>query len=162
MTSNRSKTKKHWFRERTLLDEAVKEDEFILRECAASLMSDTKWRKLVAAVSALDIDAPRCLIKFIGTPAAQPMPTPHERDIRTPSYIDSQFGPFRFKAIEWLEFPRSVVRIRYQGDAGVEVPQDIAAVRMAIEALGQYPIEETEQGFRIVGHILRKDAERIP
>lgn len=159
MKSKERKKSKDWFAEHSEL-ERVREDAFILRECASSLMSDTKWRKLVAAISAPEINVSRCYFKFLETPAAKLMSTQHEDSIITPTYIDSEFGPFRFRAIEWLEFPRSFVQIRYTGDAGTEVLQDIGPVRRAIEALGQYPIEETERGFRIVGHILRKPPDQ--
>ena len=77
-----SKMVRNWTFEKNLLVEA-REDQFILRECASSLMSDTKWRKLIAAISAPEIYVPSCVVKFINAPKEWGTATPHERAIRT-------------------------------------------------------------------------------
>lgn len=118
-------------------------------------MSNTKWRKLIEAIDQPNISVTFCMMKFVWSGVEKSMFMPKTRDIRTPSYIDSEFGPLRFKAIEWLEIPRSTIRYCYEGDPGQEVHQDAMLARRALEIVGQYPIEDTERGFRIIGHVPR-------
>ena len=80
-------------------------------EFKASLMSDTKWRKLFAAVERLRLGLPVCRIKWIDAEVPLDLPTPRERDLHPARpYVDSVFGPFALCSIEWLEFPRIVMR----------------------------------------------------
>ena len=56
--------------------------------------------------------------------------------------------------IERIEFRRIVVKERPNNLAAERVPQDIDAMLAAIEATGKlFPIETTEQGVRIIGHV---------
>lgn len=119
----------------------------------ASLMSSTKWRALFEALEAADIDVKGVAIKFVGhdeerSPVFPRLYPPHD-------YID--LWPLNIcplVEIEWIEFRRIVVKQRPNNVAAERVPQDIDAMLAAIEATGKlFPIETTEQGFRIIGHV---------
>lgn len=120
---------------------------------AASLMSNSKWRALFEALEASKVNVEGVVVKLIGDdrehvsslPGLYP---PH-------AFIDLQpFHILPLVDIEWIEF-RRIVRVKRPDNVpeGL-VPQDIDAIRTTIEAIGKrYPIEETELGFRVVGHV---------
>src|SRR5262249_60114290 len=87
--------------ERERIEAAIRET------CSASLMSDTKWRKLVAVVETVP-SVQHYVVKFLRIPDQREgqgflsLHAPHE-------FIDTQsFGPIFLREIEWLEFPRLV------------------------------------------------------
>lgn len=124
----------------------------IRNTCSASLMSDTKWRKLLSVLEAIpSID--RYFLKSIRGAAEVPGfgglsgQAPH-------AFMDtSHFGPIYLREIEWLEFPAFVPR----QVNGATLPggrhQDLDALRSALNEIGEFPIEETSRGLRIIGHI---------
>jgi hypothetical protein len=127
------------------------------RKFGASLMSDTKWRKLFAALRAPDLDIRQAIVKFIDSDAERQVlmsaVRPHG------AYVDTlEFGPFALREIEWVEFPRVAEFSRSAPNrtgkiAPKIVVQDIAKARAILEEIGQFPIEQTKRGIRIVGHI---------
>jgi hypothetical protein len=117
----------------------------IPRDFSGSLMSDTKWRKVFEAVRAQP-DIKRLVVRFvygdreheIGVPSLQ---CPH-------AWADFfEFGPEPLREIEWLEIPR-----RYFPKLSVAADQDVEALRRALDAIGRFPLEDTERGLRVVGH----------
>jgi hypothetical protein len=119
--------------------------------CSASLMSDTKWRKLVAIVETVP-SIQHYFIKFLRSSVESTgggflsLYAPHE-------FIDTwSFGPIFLREIEWLEFPHLVPQ--RVGKTPVESHrQDLATLREKLEAIGKFPIEQTARGLRIVGHV---------
>jgi hypothetical protein len=117
--------------------------EATIREtCSASLMSDTKWRKMFAAVAAIPSIKTYYLKSLRGAAevrgfGAFGLQAPHEF-VDTPS-----FGPIYLREIEWIEFPR----------VEQSAHQDIDGLQRALEAAGEFPIEETARGLRIIGHV---------
>jgi hypothetical protein len=132
--------------ERERLHAAIRET------CSASLMSDTKWRKLIAALK----DVPSIdhyFLKSIRSPVERPGfgflsgEAPH-------AFIDTlSFGPVYLRDIEWLEFPEFVA----QRANGPTPPgghhQDLDELRHALAVIGKFPLEETSRGLRIIGHV---------
>lgn len=137
----------------TLNDELRKAKKEAAETYAASLMSNSKWRALFDALRASEVKVEGIVVKFIGDdrehlsslPGLYP---PH-------AFIDLQpFHILPLVDIEWIEF-RRIVRVKRPDNVpdGL-VPQDTDVIRAAIEATGKrYPIEETELGFRVVGHV---------
>jgi hypothetical protein len=117
-------------------------------------MSDTKWRKLVLALKTVP-SVDHYFIKFIQSAAEMPgynylgLNAPH-------AFIDSfSFGPIYLRAIEWIEFPRLVPeRINGPTPPGGH-HQDLVGLRRALDEIGNFPIEETPRGLRVVGHLRR-------
>jgi hypothetical protein len=119
----------------------------------SSLMSNAKWQVLIKAVEKTGIERPQVIAKFLDAADEKrmlmPFLVPH-------TYFDSEFGPFTRIEIEWMEFPAEAVFPRSKGVQPFKEPQDIETMRKAIVATGKvFPMEDTERGFRITGHVLR-------
>jgi hypothetical protein len=102
------------------------------RSFSAAFMSDSKWRKLIAAVHAEVPQIDQMLVKFIDVHEPRRMNFPP--GLRCPqAYVDTiEFGPVELRAIEWLE-----------------LPADISSV---LERLGQFPVLVTDGKSKIVGY----------
>ncbi|MEW6599174.1 MAG: DUF6678 family protein [Pseudomonadota bacterium] len=118
----------------------------IPRDYSASFMSDTKWRKFFEVVESQS-DITRLLIRFvyddreheIGVLSLQ---CPH-------AWADFfQFGPKPLREIEWVEVPR-----HYFSKPSVRADQDVAALQLSLNQIGDFTLEETERGgLRVIGH----------
>ena len=140
----------------------------VARDYAASLMNETKWIALANAWRdhwwGGPDEEPRW-IQWTGTARsildAEPFPfstscadvfypTHHERGL---AYADGD-PPFCLRDLEWIEFDDTL--LVYRGHPGVPpgtVSQDIEALVRLIEGLGNYPLERTARGVRLVGHL---------
>lgn len=124
------------------------------REYSHAHMSDTKWRKLFAALRESGIGLTRAEVKFIDSDEPRTITfsgdwpaVPHDRYLET---ID--LGGVAFRSIEWLEFP-AVARIpRANNLPAQEVSQDLQAIAATLNALGRYPFVFNEGSLRIVGY----------
>jgi hypothetical protein len=114
-------------------------------------MSDTKWRKLVSVLKGI----PSIDYYFLTSIRGNEMPGFGWLSGQAPrAFVDTfSFGPIYWREIEWLEFPAFVPR----PVSGAILPgghhQDIEALRRALNAIGEFPIEETSRGLRIIGHV---------
>jgi hypothetical protein len=120
-----------------------------------ALMSDTKWRKLLAAVDEAGLQPHRIAAKFIDTEQVRQMAWPGATAMWGPRpWIDTaEFGPIELRSIEWLLIPRLFHESR--GSHGVpqrEVQQDIEAIHLLLTSLGQFPLEVSAAGLRIIGY----------
>jgi hypothetical protein len=115
-------------------------------------MSDTKWRKLLLVLEGVpSID--HYFLKSIRGTAEMPGVgylsgnAPH-------SFIDTfSFGPVYLREIEWLEFPEFVPRRSNGVTLSGGHHQDLVALRCGLKAIGEFPLEETSRGLRVVGHV---------
>lgn len=97
------------------------------RAFSSALMSDTKWRKLLAALAAMEPAPGRMLVKFIDVETPRQMAFPPCLQTAH-AYMDTiEYGPVELRAIEWME---------------LECQPDPAALPM-----GQFPIEYTHSGI---------------
>lgn len=102
------------------------------RQFSSALMSDTKWRKLFAAVGLPEHGVKRMLAKFIDVDEPREIAFPPSLDCPLP-YMDTiEFGPVGLRAIEWLELPIDVGPI--------------------VRLIGQFALERVDGGTRIVGY----------
>lgn len=95
-------------------------------------MSNTKWRKVFAAIDESGISIRRCEFKCIDSDyiTMEPRP-PLTRELMETRFADSIWQPFEYKWIEWFRFPREFKP--YPG-VGLAVYQDLEALRDAIMA----------------------------
>jgi hypothetical protein len=102
------------------------------KQFAGALMSNTKWRKLIAAVHRAEPGLRDVTVKFIDR--AQPSRMRFPPNLQCPyPYIDTiEFGPVELAAIEWIEFE--------------------ADLRLAVRTLGEFPVESYDGYTRIVGY----------
>jgi hypothetical protein len=128
----------------------------ILNACSASLMSDAKWRKLLSVLKAIpSID--HYFLKSIRSDVEMPGHgflsgyAPH-------AFMDTfSFGPIYLREIEWIEFPEIVSNRAYGSTPPGGHRQDLGALRRALHATGDFPLEETPRGLRVIGHVRKRD-----
>lgn len=125
----------------------------VAQNYSTSLMSNTKWRTLFKALGTSGIDIKGIAVKFVGesqewSPVFPILYPPH-------AYVDLwPLNVCPLVEIEWIEFRRIVVEKRPNNVPPALLPQDVDAIRAVIDATGKrFPIEVTEQGLRIVGHL---------
>ncbi|MEZ0133487.1 MULTISPECIES: hypothetical protein [Novosphingobium] len=129
-----------------------RERRAVLRLYSASFMSNTKWRSVFTALENDGLGIRQLVIKFIEAENEKAISLPW---LNAPhAFVDSiDFGPFPLVGIEWMEVPAVAIFPRKNNVPAEHYPQDIAAVRSALLALGRkLPLEDTSTGLRIVGH----------
>ncbi len=143
---------------RTYLDESHQRNRRLMRRAfKASLMSDTKWRKLFLAVEKLDWRLALCRVKWIEGPNIRLLSTPGSTSLFPPRpFVEAvEFGPFELCSIEWLEFPRVAIQEgNWMGRRdGAVYEQDVERAERALRAVARFPMEQTESGLRGIGHL---------
>jgi hypothetical protein len=120
------------------------------RKYSASIMSSTKWRILIKAV--VESSFRQMIIKFIDDEREY---TAGGFNLHVPyQYVDVVSGPRPLISIEWIEFPRIAILRLSDNSPAEQIPQDLDLVKAAISATGKrYTLEETERGFRVIGHV---------
>ena len=126
-------------------EELRRDGRLARRQTRASLMSDTKWRKLFAALDAPGLGLDRCIWKFVGRDDAVPGSMSSGLYLPRPWIDTIEFGPFSFRSIEWLWIPRLTKWGRKA--------QDVDRAAQLISALGRYPIEVNERGLLVRGYL---------
>ena len=113
---------------------------YVQRENLASLMNNTKWREVIAAIQAVERYRPRFRVKCVrdGEPA------PDSWDGSFPFHVPT------FRHIEWLEFD-PVVRTR-RGAIVPDLTEDFGTPIEAALATASIPFERVGSAIRIVGY----------
>ncbi|CAN5511323.1 hypothetical protein BH10PSE3_BH10PSE3_29240 [soil metagenome] len=134
--------------------ELEREGRLIRAHTRASLMSDTKWRRLLTALNNPALELRQCVIKFVGDPIERTISKSFGLHLPRP-WIDSfAFGPIPLRSIEWLLFP--CVASYDRGDPSFpkqRVGQDVDQAASIIAGLGRYPFELSGRGLLITGHL---------
>ena len=124
------------------------------REFSHALMSDTKWRKVLTAVDQAGLAPQRIMVKFIDASEPTAMVWPGLTAQYPPwPWIGTGIGHVELRAIEWLLIPITFPVRR--GAANVppgEVQQNVDAIEELITSLGQFPLERSAEGLKIVGY----------
>lgn len=138
---------------------ANKQRRRIRRQFSASLLSDTKWRKLIAALDRPDLSIGQAVVKLVGDDVEHTILMPKSGTLHPPRpYIDIfEFGPIPLRSIEWLELPAIAEYPRHapngSGKASpLNARQDLRKAKIALQGVGKFVIEETDRGLRIIGH----------
>ncbi|MEO7995546.1 MAG: DUF6678 family protein [bacterium] len=135
-------------------EELDREGRAVAANTRASLMSDTKWRKVLAALDQRDLELRQCIVKFVGDAAENVMSRPIGLHPPRPWVDTFQFGPIPLRSIEWMLFPRVAEYDR--GDRTLpkqRVDQEIDEAKRIVDALGLYPAELTERGLLLTGYL---------
>lgn len=120
----------------------------------ASLMSDTKWRKVLLELNKSEWQLEYCIVKFIDVTEEKRVYFPIGLYPPRPWVDTFGFGPIPLRSIEWMLIPRIVKYKR--GNPGVpdgEIDQDVEAIMSAIDKLGKYPVQLTDRGLLVRGHV---------
>jgi len=127
------------------VDQRIREAGF-----KASFMSDAKWRKCLLA---LDESVPDLMAvwKLVGSePQAYSLPDP---DYLGDRYLTGYWmRACYFKEIEWVEFPREIKKRGMEQIPAANLKQDILPVRGVLEAIGQFELEETDNGLKLYAY----------
>jgi len=120
-------------------------------------MSDAKWHKLFVAVNESGWQPSLVTIKFVDSDEPEPrlMRWPGPNSFwGPPQWVDTpEFGPIELRSIEWLMIPAAVIEptnVLKPGQPGS--PQDLTEIRSALSRVGQFPMEETSEGLKVIGY----------
>jgi hypothetical protein len=135
------------------VEHEIKIDKMIERLFDSSYMSNTKWRKCFALLSRVSPDL-QVIWKFVGSKNDGVRHTLPPIESLEDSYLSSRFwfGPAYYKEIEWVEFPEVGMPYGKENIPGAFYQQDVAAVLVALNEIGQWCTEKTGLGFRLYGH----------
>jgi hypothetical protein len=125
----------------------------------ASLMSDTKWRKLLSALDRPELRLRQCVVKFVDAPGEKVIHLPIGLHAPRPWIDTFEFGPIPLRAIEWMLFPRTVEYERGNGHVPKgHFEQDVETAALILHALGKFPARLSERGLLIIGHVAEPPA----
>jgi hypothetical protein len=119
---------------------------------ATSLMSDSKWRKFFRVVADYSADVWAANWKLLDEREPIPGHLPTTSDVWESAVDGCLNGPVTYSSIEWIDLPKSISYRPYANGPVKERRQVLDAFRRALDAIGQFPIEETEEGLRIYGY----------
>jgi len=131
------------------------------RGYAASLMSDTKWRKLFVALDRADLNLKQARIKFVDVDEVHTInrPLAYAHGKKPWPFIDTaELGPLALRSIEWIEFP-AVAELRRRSPNGEGrvlsrfEKQNIEQATSILAGLGKFPVESVGHALRILGHV---------
>ena len=139
---------------RSLQDEIEYDARRVREKTRASLMSDTKWRKLLALLDGSGLELGQCVIKFVDVDAEKVMRRPKHLYPPRPWIDTAEFGPVSLRSIEWMLFPR-VAEFRDRGRTipATYIAQDVDEAAALIASLGRYPLKLSERGLTITGYL---------
>lgn len=134
-------------------------DKLIQQKFSVSLMSNSKWVKLIAAIVANVDIVKECLVKPIWE---EQEPTRHllfdENTYYDFDYYASAVesmvsgnprGWYAYKEIEWLDFPRFIT----MKEKVLPVTQDLEAIELLLSEVGQFQLELTEENLRLYAYL---------
>ncbi|ESQ82307.1 hypothetical protein AEAC466_18340 [Asticcacaulis sp. AC466] len=117
-------------------------------------MSDTKWRKVFAAIQAhQELELRQCIYKFIESPDERIGNPGANLHVPRPWLDTISLGPIPLRSIEWLLFPRVAEHRTSHKTPVRRVRQDLDLAMRILTGLGQLPLEMTERGLIVRGYI---------
>ena len=126
-------------------------------------MSDSKWVRLLNALSEEDELILECLLKLVWTDDIRFFSIGDHSGYRWDYYsfaVEGMIsGPPRgwylYKEIEWIEFPPTVEVLtdtNHWNQGTTTHSHDLTRIRHVIEAAGKFDLESTEQGLRLYAY----------
>jgi hypothetical protein len=125
---------------------------------SASLMSDTKWRKLFVALDRPELNLRQVRIKWVDVNQVVTAAMPTAAYLWPPKPFIGWDTPVPLRAIEWIEIPAIATFPRPSPDGKGRIPpelhrQDIDRAEAILTAIGQFPMERNGDALRIIGHV---------
>lgn len=126
-------------------------------------MSDAKWVKLLKLLTGTENLVLDCRAKLVWDETPRPFAIDGTKCYQFdfwPTAVEglisgTQNGWHSYREIEWILFPRCSEQIKNQNNlkAGTEtVHQDLAAIRAAIERIGQFDLESQDEFLRLYAY----------
>ena len=119
------------------------------RRYSASFMSNAKWLRLFRAAAKSPAASALARWELISESDHFWQPLPYESELLPSRFQDGRFQPFEYKWIRSVFVPREY---RPVARVGFVRQQPVEALRQAIEAVGQFQLEETPDGLTIVAY----------
>ncbi len=135
-------------------DELKRFGRVIEARARASLMSDTKWRKLISELNKPERQLLYCIIKYIDSPIESESYFPMGLHPPRPWIEELGWGPTPLRSIEWMLVPRVAIDKRGSGNPQANI-QDIDSIALVLERLGKYPMQISSRGLLITGHLTK-------
>jgi len=118
-----------------------------------SFMNNTKWFKLFSEIESEQIKIQSAYIKFLLTDRKYKF---HFSGFDETGFGDvSALGPFKFKEIEWISIPKKYEIERWNRNeklASEIIYQPLDKIEKAINSLGQFEYDVTEDELKIYGY----------
>lgn len=123
-------------------------DKKIQEKFTSSFMSDSKWNKLIEALTD-ELDEIFVNYKLI-----------HDNNVRFTSFVTPDFKPFFieptfYKEVEWIEFPK-IFNIEQNKRTTrkfiKEKMQDIDSIERIINSIGKFMIEREENSIKLYAY----------
>jgi hypothetical protein len=134
-------------------------EELIRDKFSVSLMSNSKWVKLIAALVENYAEVKECLVKPIWDdqqPFRQLLiddTTTYDHDYYNSAMegmvSDKPRGWYAYKEIEWLDFPRQLTN---KTDSPAAV-QNLELINQLIDGAGKYFVELTPDNLRLYAYL---------
>ncbi|WP_223649434.1 hypothetical protein [Hymenobacter psoromatis] len=133
-------------------------DELIQQKFTTSLMSDSKWVRLIAALVTNHAEIKQCLVKPIWD---EEEPT-RELLFDENTYYDFDYyatamesmvsgkprGWYAYKEIEWLDFPHLITSCKTKAT----LMQDLEVIQKVLDDTGQFALERTSDNLRLYAY----------
>jgi len=117
-----------------------------------SSMSNSKWKRLFEAIEEEEIALPVCEWRFLRDDRWFRQATPRVRDLTDEGLPDSSaLGPFLFKDVECLRWPRSYEVSPGRGSDPWHKEQDLEAVAKLLCQIGEFDFEMRDETLTIFG-----------
>ena len=126
--------------------ERARTDKIIAERFKTSCMSDTKWLRLLDALTAVDRLVDDCRAKLVWDDEIRYMQIDGmTRDFDYwPRAMEAMIsgaprGWYDYKELEWIEFP-------------TDAEHDLGQIRSTIESVGQFELESTDAALRLYAY----------
>lgn len=119
--------------------------------CRASFMNDTKWHKLFEELSVCRFSINRSKIKFLLEDKIYDFSIGYIGE----NYMETVFGVFSFKEIEWIFIPQKfeIERFNRQEKLTSQYKENpIDEIEEAMSNLAQFCYEKDKNGLKIYGY----------
>lgn len=118
----------------------------ISQKYSVSHMSDSKWIKLFTGWAESGVEVDVSYWYFIGSTHTETHPLPKIFDLQQTRFTDGGFQPFEYKWILSIVIPKSYKPVK---NVGFERKQDVEKLKQIANAIGQFPIFDTDEGIEI-------------
>jgi hypothetical protein len=130
----------------------AKLDRVIAKSFSASLMANSKWRKLFLELAQPELQIDQLVWKFVGRDLPLRGVAPDSDCLRESHITDTSFADFPYKEIEWIEIPPTSIPLGSETVPFKHRPQNIQHVQAAIARVGEFDTALTATGFRVNGY----------
>ncbi len=135
-------------------------DKLTRRATTSSYMNDTKWRRLLDALTAVDGLVLCCKAKLLWSDSVERFWVGDRNDYYADSVEAMITGPsdagfHYYREIEWIEFPpeaEELIDPNNEKSGTKMIPQDLDRIRRVIDATGKFELDTVDGGLRLYAY----------